>query len=53
MIINTLTHYHVPVADPGIGSEGGRGEDVAGGGVKQEAKPPRGGCGRRAPLPPS
>ena len=54
-----------PVADPGISSGGGggaqvrmwqgagTGEGVAGGGAKQEAEPPRGGCGRRAPLPPS
>ena len=35
-------------ADPGIGSGGG-----GGGGAKLDAEPPRGGCGRGAPLPPS
>ena len=41
-------------ADPGIGSGGGgTGEGVAGGGAKLEVEPPRGGCGRGAPLPPS
>ena len=42
-------------ADPGIGSGGGggTGEGVAGGGAKLDAEPPRGGCGRGAPLPPS
>ena len=38
------------MADPGIGSGGGggggTGEGVAGIGAKQEAEPPRGGCGR-------
>ena len=32
---------------------GGTGEGVAGGGAKLDAEPPRGGCGRGAPLPPS
>ena len=32
---------------------GGTGEGVAGGGAKLDAEPPRGGCGRGAPLRPS
>ena len=46
------SHIVIPVADPGIGSGEGTGEGVAGGVAKQEAEPPRGECGRRAPLPP-
>ena len=36
-----------------LGAGGGTGEGVAGGGAKLDAEPPRGGCGRGAPLPPS
>ena len=35
------------------GGGGGTGEGVAGVGAKLDAEPPRGGCGRGAPLPPS
>ena len=38
------------MADPGIGSGGGH---RCGCGAKQEAEPPRGGCGRGAPFRPA